>query len=112
IDPIRPNVDMFFYEAAAAANGTVRPDSGWDLALSRKNFDALRITDGSAQEHMILDTFFGQSAAVSTVKLLQIAQAKVANGGPPVVELNYDNYQSVGNSTYNGVALKDFDSGI
>src|SRR6185437_6641814 len=29
IDPIQPSVDMWGYEAADAANGTVRPDSGW-----------------------------------------------------------------------------------
>jgi RHS repeat-associated protein len=109
IDPVWPNVDMFFQEVVTVGNGTLRPDSGWDNKAATRNYYNLSIADLSAQEHATINVFFGQSNAVSTAKLLQLAQSKVSSGGAPVVELNYHNYQSAGNTEYNGKALKDHD---
>ncbi len=112
IDPIWPNVDMFFQEVAAVGNGTVRLDSGWDRYAAKRNYFNLSIADLSAQEHAILNLFFGQSNAVSTVKLLQLAQSKVPAGGSNVVELHYHNYAAEGNKVYAGKPLKDHDPAI
>ncbi len=112
VDPVWPNVDMFFQEVATAGNGTVRLDSGWDHKAATRNYFHLSIADLSAQEHATLNVFYGQSNAVSTVKLLQLAQSKAATGGSNVVQLHYHNYQSAGNVLYNGKALKDHDPGM
>lgn len=106
IDPVAPNVDMFFQETVAIGNGTARPDSGWDETIAFQNFSALHAADGSAQEHAILNIFFGKSNSVSTVKLLQRAQLTGTNGG--IIELNYHNYVQQGERTFNGTKLKDF----
>jgi hypothetical protein len=67
VDPVWPNVDMFFQEVATVGNGTVRLDSGWDHKAATRNYFNLSIADLSAQEHATLNLFYGQSNAVSTV---------------------------------------------
>jgi RHS repeat-associated protein len=109
IDPVWPNVDMFFLEEAYVNNDTAHPDSGWDFELARRNYGNLSVANGSAQEHAVLNQFFGQSNSVSTVKVLQIAQSKVPSGGSNIVELNYFNYANLGTSNYNSIRLKDHD---
>lgn len=112
VDPVWPNVDMFFQEVATVGNGTTRLDSGWDSRAATRNYFNLSIADLSAQEHATLNVFYGQSNAVSTVKLLQLAQKKVASGGSNVVELTVHNYASAGNVVYNGAPLKDHDPSL
>lgn len=112
LDPIWPNIDMFFTDVVGAGNGSVRPDSGWDIGSVFRDYFNLLSANMSAQEHATLNTFFGQSNSVSTVKLLQLAQSKTANGGSNVVELNYYNYQAAGEVIYNGTALKNHDPEI
>ena len=109
LDLIWPNVDMFFYEAAIAGNGMVRQDSGWTKEAAERNYFALSSADLSAQEHAVLNIFFGQSNSVSTVKMLQLAQAKAASGGSNVVEVNVYNVTAAGNVLYNGIALQNHD---
>ncbi len=109
IDPVWPNVDMFFHERVRFGNGTARLDSGRSATTAMRDYLALSITSGSSQEHAIIESFLGQTGAVSTVKALRLAQAAAAQGGPGVVELTSANYQSAGNTVYNGVALKSHD---
>ena len=109
IDPIWPSVDMFYRQLTAVANGGVHLNSAGTQDLVQKNYVIMGITDESAQEHAILNQFFGQNAAVSTVKVLQLAQSKVATGGPSVVELNFLNWETEGDVLYNGIALRDYD---
>lgn len=112
VDPVWPNVDMFFQEVATVGNGTARLDSGWDSRATTRNYFNLSIADLSAQEHATLNVFYGQSNAVSTVKLLQLAQKKTASGGSNVVELTVHNYATAGNVVYNGAPLKDHDPAL
>jgi RHS repeat-associated protein len=112
IDPAWPNVDMFFLDETYVGNDTTRLDSGWDTTIARRNYANLAAANGSAQEYAVLNQFFGQSNAVSTVKVLQLAQSEVSTGAPPVVELNYYNYATAGNTLYNGIALKNYDPDI
>lgn len=112
VDPVWPNVDMFFQEIAMVGNGTARLDSGWDSRAAIRNYFNLSIADLSAQEHATLNVFYGQSNAVSTVKLLQLAQKNAAIGGSNVVELTVHNYASAGNVVYGTAPLKDHDPAL
>lgn len=101
IDLVQPSVDMFYKETAIVGNTTIHLDSGDDGFVPNDDYFHLFITDGSAQEHNIINQFFRQTDAVSTVKVLQLAQAKSAtNGQPGILQLNYFNYQAEGNKNY------------
>src|SRR5262249_29722515 len=58
----------------------------------------------SSAEHAVLRSYY-QTNAVSTVKLLQ-------GVGTNLVKLNQDNFLTVGNNVYNGVALKNADTTV
>lgn len=112
LDPIWPNVDMFFNEVGIAGNETVRLDSGWDGQIAKRDYFLLSTSDISAQEHATLNTFFGQSNSVSTVKLLQQAQSKVTTGGSNIVELSIYSVVGAADVLYNGTALRYHDPEI
>jgi RHS repeat-associated protein len=97
IVPRQAAVDMFYTDTVLALNDTVHPDSGLPLLDSGKDFYALSIAESSAQEHAIINDFYQESAAVSTVKLLQ-------RSAPGPVRLTKTNYAtgtpSEGDKTY------------
>jgi RHS repeat-associated protein len=105
-DPVLPAVDMLFYQAAVVGNGTMRPDSGQTLAQAQWNYDLLSIINLSAEEHQTLNRFYQQTNAVSTVRLLQLAQSTTANG---IVELDGLNYGTKGTTSYQGQLLQTWD---
>ncbi len=106
VDPVFPNVDMAFQEVAEVANETVQPDSGQDLELAIQNYNLVKLVDGSAQEHQVLNDFYNQSNAVSTVRLLQLAQSR----GYGIVSMNVNNYVSQGQTVYQRSQLQNFDT--
>ncbi len=106
--PVLPNVDMFFWEVASVGNGTARPDSGQNDELAGQNYNLIAIADGSAEEHQVINDFYQQTNAVSTVRLLQLAQST----GAGVVALNLNNYAAQGAATYQGKALQNWDSNL
>jgi RHS repeat-associated protein len=108
VDPILPNVDMFFYLVASVGNGTLDPDSGQTKETAFQNYALLSIVDCSAQEHQVINTFYGQTNAVSTVRLLQLAQ----NRGQGIVPLNYYNYAAQATTIYQGHQLQSFDTSL
>ena len=67
-----------------------------------QNYFILNIAAGSAQEHDILQTMFPDQSAVSTVRLLQLAQARATNGNSPILELVNNSVVAAGNLTYGG----------
>jgi len=69
----------------SAGNGTLRPDEGADFITAGNDHGNLVLADGSAQEHQAINTYFKESAAVSTVKVLQIAQKATNSGGPGIL---------------------------
>ena len=69
---------MFFYDVAAVGNGTLRPDSGWTYELENQNCDLMAITDSSAEEHQVLNRYYQQTNALSTVRMLQLAGTQAA----------------------------------
>jgi RHS repeat-associated protein len=106
--PVLPNVDMFFWEVASVGNGTARPDSGQNDELADQNYNLIAITDGSAEEHQAINTYYQQTNAVSTVRLLQLAQGS----GAGIVSLNINNYAAQGTTSYQGKSLQSWDSNL
>jgi len=109
---IQPGVDMLENYIVFAGNGTLRPDEGADAATANYDYSRLAAVEGSAEEHQIINTYFKESAAISTVKLLQIAQRGTNSGGPGILFLDKNNYLNYGTNKYNGVALKDSDTSM
>lgn len=107
-DPILPCVDMFFYQTMLAGNGTVHPDSGQNYTMSQWNFNLFSIVDGSAEEHQVINRFYQQTNAVSTVRLLQLAQTK----GAGIVPLTIYNYATQGATSYQGKQLQLWDANM
>jgi RHS repeat-associated protein len=108
VDPILPNVDMMFYEMASVGNGTLCPDSGQTLETAGQSYNMLSTADGSAEEHQVINSFYQQTNAVSTVRLLQLAQSR----GLGIVQLNYTNYVALGQAPYQGHPLQSYDAGL
>lgn len=77
INLIYPKLDMSFQRAAWANNGTLHPDSGEAQELPANDWATLLIGEISAQEHRTIDKFFQKSAAISTVRLLDISSQKL-----------------------------------
>ncbi len=107
-DPILPCVDMFFYETMLAGNGTLHPDSGQNYTMSEWNYNLFGIADHSAEEHQVINRFYQQTNAVSTVRLLQLAQSR----GLGIVPLNIYNYVAQGTTNYQGKQLQSWDSSM
>jgi YD repeat-containing protein len=107
-DPVLPNVDMFFYEMASVGNGTVRPDSGQTFQMADDNYNLIAIADTSAEEHQTINRFYQQTNAVSTVRLLQMAQGS----GAGIVPLNINNYIAQGQTSYQGTQLQNWDTNM
>ncbi|HEV2327615.1 MAG TPA: DUF6531 domain-containing protein [Verrucomicrobiae bacterium] len=104
-DPVLPCVDMFSFGDAVAGNGTTTPGSGQDYTRDLENYAWLMIADGSAEEHQVINRFYQQTNAVSTVRLLQLAQSS----GAGIVPLNQFNYASEGTTNFQGQQLQKWD---
>jgi YD repeat-containing protein len=103
---VQPKVDMFYQELATVGGSSYHLEDGDASYNQADSWFQLHITAGSALEHSTINHFFGQSDAISTVKLLRLAQQYNPNG---IIELNRYNYIAKGNTVYSGTtnALKD-----
>jgi RHS repeat-associated protein len=108
VDPILPNVDMFYQEVASLGNGTLRPDSGRTDQTEIQNFSIMEVTGFSAEEHQVVNSFYQQTNAVSTVRLLQLAQSS----GAGIVPLTIENYVARGATVYQGQPLQSWDPNL
>jgi RHS repeat-associated protein len=108
----QPGVDMALENVGGIINPSVHADSGTMRQLAYFDYFALTTVHSSAEEHQIINRFFGQSNAVSTVKLLHRAQARLGGATAGPILLTPDNYQAQGNQNYNGLALKNHDPGM
>jgi RHS repeat-associated protein len=104
--PVFPNVDMLLDDSTLVGNGTVQPNSGQDILMAQENYELLRVVDASAEEHQVINTFYGQTNAVSTVRLLQLAQSSGSN----IVSLNINNFNSQASTIYQGQELSQWDT--
>jgi RHS repeat-associated protein len=108
-DPVLPAVDMILNLNVLVGNGTVHPDTG-DTSLDAEwNYNLLDIINGSAEEHQVLNRFYQQTNAVSTVRLLQLAQSTTSSG---IVELDGLNYVTKGAASYQGQSLESWDTDL
>lgn len=110
-----PSVDMLTLPAVVAANSSLRPDLGDDYRAVFEDFIWQLTAQASALEHQTINSFFTDTNAISTVKLLQIAQKRSGGGVAGVVQLHALNYQTLGNSAsagYGGTLLKNYDPSI
>ncbi|HUB68501.1 MAG TPA: RHS repeat-associated core domain-containing protein [Candidatus Methylacidiphilales bacterium] len=88
-----PRVDMVIENGAFVSNSTYNLNSGDTGNTALYNLWTLLIGGSSVDEHLTLNEFFQQDAAVSTMKLLDLAQGWTPGGSP--VPIN-------GNGTYSG----------
>ena len=84
-----PKVDMSFQRAVALGNQTTHLESGANAEAGAQSLQLL-IGESSAQEHHIIDEFFNQADAISTVKLLDLTRQQ----GNEMLILRQDNYQN------------------
>ena len=106
--PVLPNVDMFYYETAVVGNGTVQPDSGQTLQLAQQNYNLISIVNNSAEEHQIINHYYQQTNAVSTVRLLQLSQSQ----GAGIVPLNFQQLCRPGPGGLSGPGLAKLGRGL
>ncbi len=108
INLVASQVDMFFRTTAVAGNGRLRADQTLPLIIPMTDFLALSLTDVSAQEHAIINEFFQQKEAASTVSLLH----KSIETQGEIITLTQGDYQKKGDTRYtiNGVtkSLKEW----
>ncbi|MBI5820329.1 MAG: RHS repeat-associated core domain-containing protein [Verrucomicrobia bacterium] len=111
INLVAANVDMMNYEVAVAGYGTLHADIPANLRLAQQDFQEMLMTDGSAQEHRIINQFWNYTnsmAAISTVKLLQLAEARKASlGGTGMIEVTSANLNTVGGYIFDGKPLAE-----
>lgn len=118
IDLRYPRVDMKEARGTWVGNGTTHLDSGDDGQSVVMGVDLLMITNSSCEEHRVLNQFFSNSAAISTIRLLDIAQGwteatrVAANPGVGPVVLTAANYQTQGGVSYPGVLSSNTNSTV
>jgi YD repeat-containing protein len=111
---VRPRVDMLLLSAVIAGNSTLHGDSGMDFLSSYWNHTWMTMGNGSAEEHHIINGLFGEQNAISTVKLLQLAQRRSTNRAG-IVELDKNNHAARGNQASTGYGptwLKNYDTAL
>jgi RHS repeat-associated protein len=108
-------VDMFTAPEAQIANGEVRSDSDTPDFSAMENYFPLLTAHASASEHDVIGTMFSDPYAVSTVRLLQLAQQRATNGNSPILEIFNTDYAAQGNLSdtgYGSTLLKNQDTNI
>jgi len=70
---VYPRVDMFFHKDVSIGNNSFHSESGASPAVML-DCQKLLLLEASSQEHRIINEFFNQKSAISTVRLLDIAQ--------------------------------------
>jgi len=112
---MQAKVDMFNDVELRIGNGSLQLNSGVPDFTALQNYYTLFITAGSAQEHDMIQSMFPDQSAVSTVRLLQMAQQLATNGNSPILELYANNYAAAGNQSYTGYGtnlLQNQDAGM
>ena len=111
------NVDMFWNKTAIAGSGTLHGDIPSDHTFVWRDCEELWFTDSSAQEHRIINDFYkytNSMAAISTVKLLQLAEARKQDNpsATGMVEVTYANVNAVGSTLYQGKTISLWDTNM
>jgi len=73
----QPSVDMVYNMRYSIEAPKTRADAGENLNGATEAFSLLGVVDGSAKEHDVINTFFKEADAVSTVRLLQLSEQRI-----------------------------------
>ena len=112
---IQAKVDMTTMNELWIGNGSLHLNDGLPDFTAWQNHQTLSLAAMSSQEHDSLQTMFPDQNAVSTVRLLQMAQQQATNGSAPILELYNNTYVAAGNQTnagYGSTLLKNKDANI
>src|SRR5260370_42689886 len=112
---VQPRVDMFVNERYSAETPTTRPDSGEAINNANDSFNLLLIVDGSAKEHDIINSFYKQADAISTVKLLQLAARRNATNSTAykrILAVDRSNVQNVESNSFSIIRLGQFGTSL
>ncbi|MBX9742623.1 MAG: hypothetical protein K2W99_03680, partial [Chthoniobacterales bacterium] len=102
---VYPRVDMYYNKTALLGNQSSHLESG-DASLRAQELTELLLVEGSAQEHRVINELFEQKGAISTIKLLDIAQGWTpetgiaATPGKNILLLTPHNCIKEGNKNY------------
>ena len=113
---MQAKTDMFCGFELYMGNSSLNMNYGQNTLVATpawQNYFDLLISAVSSQEHDIIQSYFPDQNAISTVRLLQIAQQRATNGNSPIIELYNNNYIAVGNQTNAGYGtnlLKNVDA--
>jgi RHS repeat-associated protein len=111
----QPTLDIYLNEIAHAGNGTTHPNSGGDFLGGVDDFATILLGELGAQEHNLLDVYYTSTNAISSVQLLRWAQQQASAGTAGIIELNANNYQTLGSSPSAGYGtnlLKNYDTNL
>jgi RHS repeat-associated protein len=97
-----PLVDIASDRLAITAYFSIHPELLTEPVNQMVGAAALEGIEASALEHLVINQFFQQTGAVSTIKLLELAQGSTPSSN--VVTLNWSNYPTAGaiSYTFNG----------
>jgi RHS repeat-associated protein len=112
---IQAKVDMITTSELLIGNASLHLNDGVPNYSAVENYTTLAIAAMSAQEHDEIQSMFPDQNAVSTVRLLQMAQQQATNGNAPILELYNNTYAAAGNQTnsgYGSTLLKNKDTNI
>jgi RHS repeat-associated protein len=96
-------LNMNWFATFLVGNAMATQNSGDTGQTSLNNFLTMMQANGSSAEYSVISSVWGDQSPVSTMRLLQIAaQNWRSNSTAPPIELNIDNYATLGNQTYTG----------
>lgn len=98
----KPSVDMFFAQMVSTMSGAAHTDAGFPSVSNNKDMWAVFTAEMSAQEHQIINDYYREDAAISTVRLLQRAHTNQDRVTPAkgVIRLTKGNHVGEGNQSY------------
>lgn len=92
---MQPSVDMNFGDLAVAGSASLRLDAGDDYYHVLQDYWWVNIAALSAEEHMAIQRFFDAKSAVSTIRLLHLANQAAPVGEYGFLEVDSRNYSSI-----------------
>jgi RHS repeat-associated protein len=112
---MQAKVDFIQAPELIIGNASLQPQNYTTYPDNVQNYAQLMITGESAYEAQVIQDFFQDPYAVSTVRLLQLAQQQTNSGKAPLVELFQNDYVALGNQSYTGYGttlLKNQDTSV
>lgn len=100
---MQAKLNMNWFASFIIGDSMASQSSGDGGLTPLNNFITMMQANGSSAEYAVISSVWGDQSPVSAVELLQIASEDWrSNGTAPPVELNIDNYNTLGSDTYTG----------